>query len=478
VGLSSVAEELGNLPLALEGAVSYMNELGISPNQYLGVLQSQPKKLLSSQQANTPYENSVLGALRMNLKHAKSSCDHAELMINTIGMLSPSILNRQVILSTLNSMLSAKKQGPIDEFDFNSLLQSASRLSLIDVTFGAIEVHTLVRKAIVLSMNDSTRDRLAESLVSIFVSRILETPPQVKDWPKHRPSVMHLVSILAVGATIGREMSKLLDDLFLNIENLSFSACDYPTSESASRVGLRISKGVHSIHVAGHYNHLGNALRNQGKLGEALDAYRRCLALLESRNDGYPEVAGIMNNIGSIYWRQGDNEAAEDIFLKALQINTHKNGKINAINSTIFNSLGILRQSQKSMDDAKLYFEQALAIDESLHGVVLHSDIERDCFNLAQINAILGNFEVANSLFKRAEHIARHLFGEANFERAKCLYFYGRCLLFVGEKEKGASAIYEAVDAFVALGSAPRVIIEDAKVIINSDFSVPERFDF
>jgi superkiller protein 3 len=129
------------------------------------------------------------------------------------------------------------------------------------------------------------------------------------------------------------------------------------------------------------YNNLGNALRRQGKLAEALAAHQKALQLNHNDAEAYVGIGNVLN-------AQGKPEEALAYHKKALQLNKlaiayynlcdllddknkldeaiaacQKSLQINPQDATAYNNLGIALSDQKKLDEAVAAYEKAIEID-------------------------------------------------------------------------------------------------------------------
>ncbi len=144
------------------------------------------------------------------------------------------------------------------------------------------------------------------------------------------------------------------------------------------------------------YNNIGRILEQNGKHDEAVQYYEKSLAL--NAND-----FRTLNNLGIVYVREGKYKKGIEYFTRALAINpkaidTHNNlaiayfrsGSIAQAESIaaqtqsayLYNQFGLFLAAEKKYNEARRYFERALAIDPNFPKT-------RDYLN--QINAHVNN---------------------------------------------------------------------------------------
>ena len=95
------------------------------------------------------------------------------------------------------------------------------------------------------------------------------------------------------------------------------------------------------------YNNLGNALKEQGRLDEAIEAFNKALSIKPDHDEGY-------NNMGIALQEQGKLDEAIEAFNKALSIKPdYAEG---------YNNMGIALKEQGRLDEAIEAFNKALSI--------------------------------------------------------------------------------------------------------------------
>ena len=99
------------------------------------------------------------------------------------------------------------------------------------------------------------------------------------------------------------------------------------------------------------YNNLGNALRRQGKLAEALAAHQKALQLNHNDAEAYVGIGNVLN-------AQGKPEEALAYHKKALQLNPKL--------AIAYNGLGNALYNQEKLEEAVAAFQKAIELDPKL----------------------------------------------------------------------------------------------------------------
>ena len=193
--------------------------------------------------------------------------------------------------------------------------------------------------------------------------------------------------------------------LFLLIINFSYSQRDLSLRDSIikyefSNPNLAVEFGLEYIDevqnktpdslVVGTHAKIGSVLSNMGLFGSALSYYNRALEIYNTMPDALkasPEVKQppwIILNIGSIYFKNGDLEKAEEKYNQALDIFKrlkNKEDSQNGINTTESN-LGLIDEQKGEFSEAE---KKYLKIYERRLPIKKHEDI---AYSLSQLMAI------------------------------------------------------------------------------------------
>ena len=205
--------------------------------------------------------------------------------------------------------------------------------------------------------------------------------------------------------------------LFLIVINFSYSQRDISLRDSIikyefSNPNLAVEFGLEYIDeiqskkpdslVVGTYAKIGSILSDMGLFGSSLSYYNRAIELYNTMPDSFktsPDVKQppwIILNIGSIYFKNGDLEKAEEKYNQALKIFKslkNKEDSQNGINTTESN-LGLIdEQRGKFIEAEKKYlkiYERRLQNDK-------HEDIVYSLSQLIAINFLKGDKKSAEN---------------------------------------------------------------------------------
>ena len=159
------------------------------------------------------------------------------------------------------------------------------------------------------------------------------------------------------------------------------------------------------IPIANLYNEIGLVYYKQGDYEKALEYYRKALVIKEKQlGNNHPSTSITYNNIGLVYKKQGDYKKALEYYRKALAIREKVLGKEHPDTATTYNNIGGVYYKQGDYEKMMEYYKKSLAIREKVL-VKEHPDMATTYNNI-------GHYEKALEYFSKALAIKEKVLGE------------------------------------------------------------------
>jgi len=189
-------------------------------------------------------------------------------------------------------------------------------------------------------------------------------------------------------------------------------------------------------------NTLGYLLQAQGDYEAARPYFERALAIREQvLGANHPYTATSLNNLGMLLDSQGDYAAARPYLERALAIREQVLGPEHPATAFSLNNLGALLQAQGDYAAARPYLERALAIREQVLGAT-HPDTAFSLNNLGVLLDAQGDYAAARPYYERALAIYEQVLGTEHPDTARSLNNLGMLLHAQGD-DAGARPYYE-----------------------------------
>jgi len=396
---NDLADELGDLPLALEQAGAYIETTGKTIADYLRLFRSKQREMIKRGQPATGYEATVATTWNISFQSLRKQSPAAADLLNLFAFFAPEAIRREWIVAgakhlpktlvavvepirSIFSRIRGTKYVPKtlaaavkDELAFDEIAAAFRRYSLVEVSAeqNSFTVHRLVQAVMRARMTDKESAKWAEAAARLlretFPGGIILEQPAI--WPLCGELRLHTLSVT--------EQAK------------AFKVANEQTGYLLNQLGLYLQ-------VLARY-------------AEAKGLIERALAIHEaSFGPDHPNVATGFNNLAGVLQDLGDLAQARALYERALAIDEASYGPDHPNVATDFNNLAGVLKDLGYLDQARPLFERALAIDEAFYGPD-HPNVARDVNNLAGVIYALGDLAQARKLFERALRIVEASFG-------------------------------------------------------------------
>lgn len=174
--------------------------------------------------------------------------------------------------------------------------------------------------------------------------------------------------------------------------------------------------GQEHENTATSYNNIGQVYYFQGDYPKALEYYGKALAIYEEvLGKDHPATATTYNNIGTVYYNQGNYPKALEYYKKALAIDEKVLGKDHPDTAIDYNNIGLVYKKQGNYPKALKYYGKALAIDEKVLGKE-HPGTATDYHNIGSMYYQQGKYAEALKYLEKALKIRKAKLGEEHLD--------------------------------------------------------------
>lgn len=211
-----------------------------------------------------------------------------------------------------------------------------------------------------------------------------------------------------------------------DLGRLLHSQGEYSAARATYERGLAIREralGLEHPDAAQSLSDLGILLSDQRDYGEARPRLERALAIREKiLSPEHPDIARSLNNLGSLLLEQHDFARARQYYERALAIEEKVLGPEHPSTAGTLSNLGSLLEVQGDFAGARAYFERALAIEEKALGLE-HPITAQSLMNLGTVRKSQGNLARARWYWERAARILKASLGPKHPETKKACEF-------------------------------------------------------
>lgn len=408
-GAETLAEALGNLPLALEQAGAYILATGINLADYLELFQTRRNELWKDEKKPESYREKVETAWTVSMDRVKEEATVGADLLNLCAFLAPDDIPRK-LFSEGNEHL---PESLADKLAVNRAVDALQRYSLINATPESLSVHRLVQAVARDRLSEEERKRWADAAVRLVNDAFPQKSQDVGTWSECSVLLPH--ALAAAGHSEGLEVAQKETQHILNqAGGYLFGRAEYKEAGALFERALPIAENVYGSdnnEVAAIINNIGMVLQEIGDLVGAKMHFGRALEMGEKAfGPENPEVATNVNNLGSVLWRMGDLVGAKKHFERALEIEEKAYSSDHPAVARDANNLGRVLKDLGDLKGAKRNYEQALEIGEKIHGPT-HPNVATYASNLGNVFQDMGDLKGAKKHFERALKIHEKAYG-------------------------------------------------------------------
>ena len=349
---AELCEALGDLPLAISLAASYIETTQISIADYLERYQGAPRALL---------DDAVAATWEISIEQLRTDEPDALDLLNLIAFLASDDIDPRLLSGRFP-----------DTLQLDRARAGLLRYSLIEARAGTISVHRLVQAA--------TRARLArEGIEKVWAEAALKLVKEafpfkddkVETWSASARLLPHALAAAGHCESLGVALettSRLLNEVGLYLRNRAQLA----QADHSMKRSLAIAEkvfGPDHTNVAACAGNISTVLEGQGDLPGALRYAQRALSTDEQvYGPDHPKVAERASSIGTILFAQGDLTGALEYTRRALAIDERFYGPDHPNVAIRANNIGAILRDQGDLSGALVHARRGLAIFERAYG--------------------------------------------------------------------------------------------------------------
>jgi tetratricopeptide (TPR) repeat protein len=418
----SISIELGGLPLALDQAAAFIEEVPSSPAEYLKLYRLEGKHLRNRRGGVDPDHASVTITFLLALRRLEILNAAAVDLIRLSAFLASEIPEEILTVGgpVVGGFFAEFSSSPLN---LPNTIGDAARLSLIrrEPQRRVFYIHRLVQDVIKDEMTNEEKRRWAECVLRMLHATFPE--PEYSLWPicsRLSPQARIASSLIQQCEINLYEAAELMNRFGVYFYHLGI----YGDSEHYYRQALSIVEKRHEEEeaiCALIVNNLAVLCKRSGRYAEAEALYKRALDIqIKVFGETHSHVATTLNNLGNFYRENGKFGLAESFLVKSLNIRKLVQGPTHPDVAESLHNLGNLHKWTGDLEAAKAYLSQALQIrKENL--APNDPRIANTLNSLANVYRRQDQFVEAESLMKEALEIRKRSLGPRHLDTAQSL---------------------------------------------------------
>ncbi|MFT2016520.1 tetratricopeptide repeat protein [Streptomyces sp. 796.1] len=412
--LACLAEELGQLPLALEQAAAYIESTAISPATYLERLRSHPGRMYAATATGREADDqrTVARIWQLSLRAITTQQPVAGDLLRLLAWYAPDPLPRDV-LGGVHEVLGE------DPFAVDEALALLHGYSMITLTRQTVTVHRLVQ-AVARTPDPADSQRTSQAITTareratLLLERALPQNPlfNVPGWPRWRELLPHLRALTDQTPQ---------DEKGPHTAGLLVAASAYLQGDGHTSTAITCAQQAVDLHTQLHgpddpatltaRSFLASAHRAAGDLEAATPVHQQNLADHERvHGPDHPDTLVARANLAYLHALRGDLTQARDLHRQNLTDMQRLHGPDHPHTINARANLASAHRDLGDLEVAITLHREAVAAYERVYGPDHSETVTARC-NLAYAHRLAGDTETATTLFTRVLADRERLYG-------------------------------------------------------------------
>jgi tetratricopeptide (TPR) repeat protein len=306
-----LAEQLGDLPLALEQAGALQAETGMPVKEYLRLLSEHAGRLLSEGKP-LEYPVSMTAAWTLSVAALTESLPEALNVLQCCAFFGPEPIPRDVF-GPIPESFGTARLGDIleDPILLGKAIRELGRYALarVDAVDGTIQVHRLIQALIRDSLSPEEHERIRHEVHLLLAAAVPPRPDDTGNWGRYFELLAHVRPAQVANCT-----HQPIRDFALTVVRYLYSSGGYAAARTLAEELIhrweQVS-GPENSEVLVARRHLGVALLQLGRYAESYELNHQTLEMMRRiYGPDHDETLRVTNNHGADLRARGDFRAA------------------------------------------------------------------------------------------------------------------------------------------------------------------------
>jgi hypothetical protein len=410
-----LAEELGDLPLALEQAGALQAETGMPVDEYLRLLKEHAAEIMA--EGKSPeYPRSMTAAWKLSVSTLNRQLPEARELLRCCAFFGPEPIPRDVFrrgTQAPESRLSDLVSNPIL---LARAIRELGRFALVKIDGRTILVHRLIQALLRDELDPEEQARHRHEVHLILATGAPRDPDDNRLWPRYAELVAHMAS---PSTELAQCQDPAVRAFALDVVRYLYRSGDHASSRSFAERFItqwEEGSGPEDPSVLDAQRHLGNALR---ELGDYSAAYilseatlTRARAVLGEQD---ARTLALTNSFGADLRARGDFSAARTLDEESLRLHEAAFGLENPQVLRVMNNLALDYGLNSDYRSARELHQRTFILQSDAAIEVPATEVLNSWNGLARAVRLRGDYAEARDVGEDAHDYGREVLGPEHY---------------------------------------------------------------
>jgi tetratricopeptide (TPR) repeat protein len=407
---NDLAEELGDLPLALSQAAAYIEETSQSLSGYLDLFRTRRNDLWQAEHHPHDYPDTVGTTWSLSIQRLSAL---ANSLLHVCAFLAPHPIPRWLFTGECSALPSELEAASHDPCTLDLAFRELHNFGLAETTKEALIAHRLAQVVVRERLSPHQQVESISAAIRLVHGSFPVDCQDYRSWPRCAALLPHAIAVTqykASAESAATETGRLLNLAGTYLESRALYRQARLQFERALPI-VEATHGSNHPYYAATLNNLAATLEDEGNLSGAREQLERALSITErTLGPHHPDVANRLNNLALVLKAQGDLAISRKQLERALIITEAALGPSHLDTANRLNNLASVVHSQGDLAGARMKLERALSIYEAILGPD-HPTVASTLNNLATVLQDQGDLSGALSYLQRALPITEAALG-------------------------------------------------------------------
>ena len=441
---ASLAEALGDLPVAVEQAAAWLSATGTPVSTFLHLLESKLTSLLD-EVTSKEYPSSLAATWLFSMDRLMESDPAAVQLLEYCSVLAPEAIPLDLFTSTSSNLFRHPLCDVVgDPIQFARIVSLAGVFSLARATPGFVQLHRLTQAVIRDRIGDEVRSSSEIAMGRALAQLDPECPDNPSSWSLYSRILPHATREVDLGSRI--QVAQLL---LFNLIRYLYAIGDYASA-------LVLSESIHGKLAASRHADDPDLLRSAhliGLINWAIGNYQQAHSIHAETVEGFRRILGPDNlhtlrsahGVAVSYQGLGEYEAALDIALDCLDRRVRTNGKDDIDALRFANTVAVQLFALHNYEDALLRDQETFNRRRRVLGED-HPDTLESANNFSNDLRIVGRLRESADLERDTLARRRRVFGDDHPHTLRSMHSLGITLLALGDNVSARTLLVDALE--------------------------------